>query len=280
LISGLEVAIAKQAEEARLAEEKRRAEEARKAEAARIAAQERERALERQREEARRAEQAARAAAAKAQRERDQQEAEKARLQVESALARARAAERAVDEERKRNEEAEQAAKVVRGSVPGMGTEQSGTQPPKVGTDGPAAGTALARAAPPGGFTGLHRGLPYPVSGEVLGRFGAERPEGGLWRGIVLRSPEGTRVQAVAAGRVVYANWLSGFGNIMIVDHGAKYLSVYAYNQSLLKRVGDIVAAGDTIATVGATGGQVDSGLYFEIRHQGTPVNPLLWLRR
>lgn len=271
LISGLEVAIAKQAEEARLAEEKRRAEEARKVEAARIAAQERERALERQREEARRAEQAARAAAAKAQRERDQQEAEKARLQVESALARARAAERAVEEERKRNEEAEQAAKVVRGSVPGMGT---------AGTDSPAAGTALARAAPPGGFTGLHRGLPYPVSGEVLGRFGAERPEGGLWRGIVLRSPEGTGVQAVAAGRVVYANWLSGFGNIMIVDHGAKYLSVYAYNQSLLKRVGDIVAAGDTIATVGATGGQVDSGLYFEIRHQGTPVNPLLWLRR
>jgi septal ring factor EnvC (AmiA/AmiB activator) len=77
---------------------------------------------------------------------------------------------------------------------------------------------------------------------------------------------------------VVYANLLSGFGNIMIIDHGAHYLSVYGYNQSLLKRVGDIVAAGETVATVGATGGQVESGLYFEIRHHGSPVNPSLWL--
>jgi septal ring factor EnvC (AmiA/AmiB activator) len=79
---------------------------------------------------------------------------------------------------------------------------------------------------------------------------------------------------------VVYSNWLNGFGNIIIMDHGAKYLSVYAYNQALLKQVGETVAAGDAIATVGATGGQVESGLYFEIRHHGTPVNPLLWLRR
>src|SRR5690606_21757391 len=134
------------------------------------------------------------------------------------------------------------AAKVVRGSVSGAATEPSSAEAGRS-----VASVSPARSAPPGGFTGLHKGLPYPVRGEVLGRFGAERPEGGLWRGIVLRSPEGTAVQAVAAGRVVYANWLSGFGNIMIVDHGAKYLSVYAYNQSLLKRVGDIVAAGDTI---------------------------------
>ncbi|HEY9281849.1 MAG TPA: peptidoglycan DD-metalloendopeptidase family protein, partial [Eoetvoesiella sp.] len=91
---------------------------------------------------------------------------------------------------------------------------------------------------------------------------------------------EGTPVRAIAAGRVVYANWLSGFGNLIIVDHGAKYLSVYAYNQSVLRRVGDVVSAGDVIAKVGATGGQVESGLYFEIRHQGAPVNPLLWLKR
>jgi septal ring factor EnvC (AmiA/AmiB activator) len=129
-------------------------------------------------------------------------------------------------------------------------------------------------------MNGLPKTVPYPVRGEVQGRFGSERPEGGLWRGIVLRSPEGTPVKAIAAGRVVYASWLSGFGNIIIVDHGAKYLSVYAYNQSLLKRVGDMVAAGDAIATVGATGGQVEPGLYFEIRRQGAPVNPLLWLQR
>src|SRR5690606_4270912 len=135
------------------------------------------------------------------------------------------------------------------------------------------------RSEPRGGFKGLRKGLPYPVKGEVLGRFGAQRPEGGLWRGIVLRSNEGTPVRVIEAGKVVYSNWLSGFGNILIVDHGAKFLTVYAYNKSLLKQVGDIVHAGDTIATVGATGGQVDPGLYFEIRHQSTPVNPLLWLR-
>src|SRR5690606_1662284 len=136
------------------------------------------------------------------------------------------------------------------------------------------------RSMPPGGFKGLSMGLPPPVRGEVMGQFGAQRPEGGLWRGIVLRTAEGTPVRAVADGRVVYASWLNGFGNIMIVDHGAQYLSVYAYNQSLLRQVGDIVASGDRIATVGATGGQLAPGLYFEIRHQGKPVNPLLWLRR
>lgn len=133
---------------------------------------------------------------------------------------------------------------------------------------------------PAGGFTGLKKGLPHPVAGEIQGRFGAERPDGsGLWRGVVLRAAPGTPVHAVAPGRVVYANWLSGFGNILIIDHGEQYLSVYAYNQSLLRQVGDIVARGDEVARVGATGGQVEPGLYFEIRHAGAPVNPQLWLK-
>lgn len=135
------------------------------------------------------------------------------------------------------------------------------------------------RAMPSGGFPGLKKGLPTPVKGEVLGRFGTQRPDGGVWRGIVLRAATGTLVHAIAAGQVVYASWLSGFGNILIIDHGQQYLSVYAYNQSLLRQVGDIVAAGDTIARVGATGGQVEPGLYFEIRHDGAPINPQLWLR-
>ena len=126
---------------------------------------------------------------------------------------------------------------------------------------------------------GLHKGMSYPVKGEVQGRFGASRPDGGVWRGIVLRAPEGTAVKAIAAGKVVYANWLKGFGNMVIVDHGQQYMSIYAYNQSLLKSVGDLVSAGQRIATVGATGGQVESGLYFEIRHNGAPINPLLWLK-
>jgi len=94
----------------------------------------------------------------------------------------------------------------------------------------------------------------------------------------VLRAAEGAPVHAVAPGVVVYANWLRGFGNLIIVDHGQQYLTVYAYNQSLLKQVGDHVTAGEALATVGATGGQVESGLYFEVRHGGAPVDPALWL--
>lgn len=136
--------------------------------------------------------------------------------------------------------------------------------------------TPAAEAMPT--LAGLDKGLPAPVKGQVLGRFGAERPDGGVWRGIVLRAQEGTPVRPVAPGRVVYANWLNGFGNLLIVDHGENYLSIYAYNQSLLRHVGDRVGPQDTIARVGATGGQVEPGLYFEIRHNGTPVNPLIWL--
>lgn len=249
LISGLEAALAKQAEEARIAEEKRKAEAARKAEEARLAAIERQRVLAQQREQARAAEEAALAAQERARREQSAKEAEQARLQVERARAQARAAEQA-----QATEQAEQrAADKARADA--------------------------ARAAPkPHSGSGLTKGLAYPVRGQVLGRFGAQRPDGGVWRGVVLRSPEGTPVRVISDGRVAYSGWLAGFGNLIIVDHGSAYLSVYANNQSLLKQVGDSVATGDTIATVGSTGGQVDSGLYFEIRHNGTPVNPLLWL--
>ena len=111
-----------------------------------------------------------------------------------------------------------------------------------------------------------------------MARFGTDRPEGGVWRGILLRADEGTPVQAVAGGTVVYANWLRGFGNLMIIDHGQQFLSVYAYNQSLLKQAGDPVRPGDTVALAGNTGGQLDSALYFEIRHRGAAVDPVTFL--
>lgn len=244
LIDGLEVAIAKQAEEARLAEERRKAEARRKEE-------ERRRALAAQRaqEEQRRQEAEAQRRNEETSRQSrlDEQEARQVREQVEQVRARQRAEELAAQK-----------------------SEQDEQNEP----ESPAAESA------PVALQGLRQGMPYPVRGQVQGRFGAERPDGGLWRGIVLRASEGTRVKAIAAGQVVYANWLKGFGNILILDHGAKYLSVYAYNQSLLKQVGQTVRAGEAIATVGATGGQVESGLYFEIRHNGAPVNPLLWLAR
>jgi septal ring factor EnvC (AmiA/AmiB activator) len=141
---------------------------------------------------------------------------------------------------------------------------------------------AAAPARPPAGQadsgavgTGLKPGLRWPVKGKVMARFGTDRPEGGVWRGVLLRATEGASVQVVAAGTVVYANWLRGFGNLIIVDHGQQYLSVYAYNQSLLKQVGDTVKTGETIALAGSTGGQVDSALYFEIRHRGSAVDPV-----
>ncbi len=250
LISGLEVALAKQAEAARIAEEKRKAEAARKVEQARLAAIERQRVLDQQRDQAREAEAAALVAQERAKREQSAKEAEQARLQVERARAQARAAEQAQATEQAQQRAADKAR------------------------------ADAARAAPKAPLTGsgLTKGLAYPVRGQVLGRFGAERPDGGVWRGVVLRSPEGTPVRVISGGRVAYSGWLAGFGNLIIVDHGSAYLSVYANNQSVLKQVGESVATGDTIATVGSTGGQVDPGLYFEIRHNGTPVNPLLWL--
>lgn len=141
-----------------------------------------------------------------------------------------------------------------------------------------AAPTAARTATETVTLSGLHKGLPMPTRGTVQGRFGAERPDGGSWRGIVILAAEGSAAQAVAPGEVVYADWLSGFGNLLILDHGEGYLTIYGHNQSLLKQVGERVRQGEVVAQVGATGGQIESGLYFEIRHQGQPVNPQLWL--
>ncbi len=127
---------------------------------------------------------------------------------------------------------------------------------------------------------GLSKNIRWPIRGAVMARFGTDRPEGGVWRGILVRADTGAPVQAIGGGTVVYSNWLRGFGNLLIVDHGQEYLSVYAYNQSLLKQVGDTVRAGDTVALAGSTGGQVDSALYFEIRHRGAAVDPIAYLAR
>ena len=130
-------------------------------------------------------------------------------------------------------------------------------------------------------FSRLRGQLALPVRGELTGRFGSPRNDGGLtWKGLFLATKPGESVRAVAAGRVVYADWLRGFGNLLIVDHGEGYMSLYGYNETLLKRVGDEIGGGDTVATVGNSGGSGDSGLYFELRHQGKPFDPLSWVGR
>ncbi len=129
-------------------------------------------------------------------------------------------------------------------------------------------------------FSGLKGLLRLPVAGELMNRFGAPREGGGLnWKGLFIRSAQGTAVKAIAAGQVVFADWLRGFGNLVIVDHGEGYMSLYSNNESLYKQVGERVQPGDAIATVGNSGGQPDTGLYFEMRHQSRPVNPLLWVK-
>src|SRR2546427_5776325 len=129
-------------------------------------------------------------------------------------------------------------------------------------------------------FSTLRGQLRLPVRGELTGRFGAPRGAAGTEaKGVFIRAPEGQPVRGIAGGKVVYADWMRGFGNLLIVDHGEAYLSVYANNESLLKQVGDAVAPGDSIATTGASGGNEESGLYFELRHLGRAFDPLRWVK-
>ena len=130
-----------------------------------------------------------------------------------------------------------------------------------------------------GNFNALKGQLRLPVRGELTHRFGSPRAEsGGTWKGLFIRASEGSEVKAPAPGRVVYADWLRGFGNLLIVDHGDTWLSVYGNNQSLLRRAGDSVKTGDTLATVGSSGSVTESGLYFELRQQGRAIDPMTWV--
>jgi septal ring factor EnvC (AmiA/AmiB activator) len=137
-----------------------------------------------------------------------------------------------------------------------------------------------ARVESGGAFSMLRGRLSLPVRGELTGRFGAPRGSAGTEaKGVFIRAPEGQPVRAVASGQVVYADWMRGFGNLLILDHGEAYLSIYANNEALLKQVGDVVAPGEAIATTGASGGNEETGLYFELRHLGRAFDPLRWVK-
>ncbi|WP_385918814.1 murein hydrolase activator EnvC family protein [Uliginosibacterium paludis] len=98
------------------------------------------------------------------------------------------------------------------------------------------------------------------------------------WHGVFIKAESGVEVRAVAAGKVVFADWLRGFGNVVILDHGEGYMTVYGNNDSLLRNPGDTVRTAEALATVGSSGGQDESGLYFEIRHRGQPQDPAKWM--
>ena len=147
----------------------------------------------------------------------------------------------------------------------------------------------LARAARPsapagtpdnGTAFGRMRGqLAWPVSGHIAARYGEQRATGVNWEGVVVDAERGTAVRAIAAGRVLYADWLPGLGLLTIVDHGEGYLSLYGYNEQLRHAAGDAVAAGEVLATVGDSGGRAEPQLYFELRRGGRPLDPAPWFR-
>ncbi len=129
-------------------------------------------------------------------------------------------------------------------------------------------------------FSELKGKLAWPVKGKLKRLFGRNKPLSNLrWQGIILEAPGGSHVQAISHGRVAFADWLRGLGNLIIIDHGNSYLSLYGHNESLFKTAGEWVEAGDVISSIGSSGGQKKPGLYFEIRRKGKPQNPTGWCK-
>lgn len=212
-------------------------------------------------------------------RQQDQEDLAKVLKTIEETLARqAREAEEARQkallaaqeaEQRRQRETAAAAAREAPTPAPQAPRAPTG---PMVSSSGESFGGAFASA----------RGkLPWPVDGRLLARFGETRGDDvrTKWDGVMISASAGSQVHAVHGGRVVFADWLRGAGLLVILDHGNGYLSLYGHNQTLLKSAGDVVKAGDAIATVGTSGGQSTPALYFAIRQQGKPTDPSQWCR-
>lgn len=217
----------------------------------------------------------------------DQQREEAARRRREAQqrelAARQKAERERAAKERERSRQAEAARSGTRPPA------ARATHPDAIDDDEPPTATAGTGAPGPAGeqpagasddtrFASLRGRLKLPVQGELTARFGSRRTEGPPWKGWFIRAAEGSDVRSVAVGQVVFADWLRGFGNLIIIDHGGQYMTIYGNNQAVLKRVGDRVGAGDVIASVGSSGGNEQSGLYFEMRHRGRALDPLGWI--
>ncbi|OQX15303.1 MAG: peptidase M23 [Thiothrix lacustris] len=128
-------------------------------------------------------------------------------------------------------------------------------------------------------FSGLRGQLPWPVNGRIIHSYGSARNEKQRWRGVVLAAPGGSKVKAVAKGRVAFSGWMDGYGHLIIIEHDNNYMSLYGYNRAVYKQEGATVSANETIAAVGNSSGQSQDALYFEIRSGTTPQNPARWCR-
>lgn len=126
-------------------------------------------------------------------------------------------------------------------------------------------------------FIRMKHRLPWPVNGTLISHFG-QISDDITHHGVTIDAPEGKRIMAVHQGKIVFADWLKGYGLLLIIDHGQGYMTLYANNQTIYRRQGDMIAAGETIASIGHSGGQLKDGLYFEIRHNGKPLDPSDWL--
>ncbi|WP_330212387.1 murein hydrolase activator EnvC family protein [Pseudomonas sp. Z18(2022)] len=214
-------------------------------------------------------------------REQDQADLAKVLKTIEETLARqAREAEDArqkaliaqQEAEKKREREAAEA-------VASATTDAPAPRKPARAAPGPLVSSAGESFGGP--FASARGKLPWPVDGRLLARFGETRGDDtrAKWDGVMISAGAGTQVHAIHGGRVVFADWLRGAGLLVILDHGNGYLSLYGHNQTLLKAAGDVVKAGESISTVGNSGGQDTPALYFAIRQQGRPSDPAQWCR-
>ena len=191
---------------------------------------------------------------------------------------------KAEEEEAKRRAraKAEQKEKLAaKGRSADKSAERPEASPPKVASKtAPESEPEPPTVSDGSGFASMKGKLKLPVKGELMASFGARRADGPNWKGLFITAAEGAEVKAIAAGEIIFADWMRGFGNLLVVDHGGQYMTIYGNNQSLLKRPGDKLKAGEVIATVGNSGGNEQSGLYFEMRYQGRAIDPSSWMNR
>ena len=197
---------------------------------------------------------------------------ERVLAQLRAAAAKAERARRAAEARAKR----EEAARAKRDAAASRNTgTRSRVTTPSRSRSTPSPRTTVASAAPV-----AVGGAGWPLAGSLLAGFGGTMPDGSASSGLLIGAAAGTPVRAVADGQVVFAEWMSGYGLLCIVDHGNGYMSLYAHNDALMKDVGARVSRGDAVGSVGNSGGQGRPALYCELRRAGKPVNPSVWLRR